>query len=118
MTVLILDDDMDTCTLFKMFFEKKGFDVLTANSLAEGMEIIVKNTPSMLFIDNYLPDGEGWKTAKAIKMKYPSININLMSAKDKSFNSLEDYSEFIWEKPISVEQLETYLQFMKRNNIS
>jgi len=113
MTILILDDDKDICLLLKSFFEKRGHTVFTANSLFEGLHIIDHSMPSVLFIDNFLPDGEGWKAAQTIKIKYPKLNINLMSAKDKSFNTLEDYENVVWEKPISAEQLETYLQFLK-----
>jgi DNA-binding response OmpR family regulator len=114
MKILILDDDMDTCTLLKLFFEKRGYKTLTANSLIQGLNIIDDQMPSILFIDNFLPDGEGWKAAKTIRAKYPDVNINLMSAKDKSFNNLDDPNEVIWEKPISVNQLETYLHFLNK----
>ncbi|UAY53326.1 response regulator [Ferruginibacter albus] len=113
MNILILDDDKDLCVLLKTFFEKKGHVVHIANSLVDGLNIIDHHMPSIVFIDNYLPDGEGWKAAQTIKVKYPSLNINLMSAKDRSFNSLEEYENVVWEKPISVQQLETYLQFLK-----
>ena len=115
MKILVLDDDKDLCFLLRSFFEKKGCTVFTANSLVDGLSIIDKDEPTILFIDNFLPDGEGWKAAKTIKIKYPSLTINLMSAKDKSFNSLDEFEDIIWEKPISVQQLETYLQFLNKN---
>jgi len=114
MKILILDDDADLCTLLKMFFERKGHSVLMANTLIDGLNIIDEQEPSIVFIDNMLPDGEGWKTAKTIKYKHPSIKINLMSGKDKSFNSTYEEDDFIWEKPITSTQLETYLQFIKK----
>jgi two-component system OmpR family response regulator len=115
MKILVLDDDKDLCFLLKSFFEKRGYVVFTANSLVDGLRIIEHSEPSIVFIDNFLPDGEGWKAAKIIKVKHPNLNINLMSAKDRSFNSLEEHDEIIWEKPISVEQLETYMQFLNKN---
>jgi two-component system OmpR family response regulator len=115
MKILVLDDDKDLCTLLKTFFEKRGCIVFTANSLIEGLHIIDHDQPKILFIDNFLPDGEGWKAAKTIKIKYPELSINLMSAKDRSFNSLDEHEDIIWEKPISVQQLETYLQFLNKN---
>lgn len=115
MKVLVLDDDLDLCILLKTFFERRGYIVFTANSLIDGLRIIEHSEPSVLFIDNFLPDGEGWKAAKTIKIKYPQLSINLMSAKDRSFNSLEEHDDVIWEKPISVVQLETYLQFLKKD---
>jgi DNA-binding response OmpR family regulator len=118
MNILVLDDEEDLCTLLKNFFEKRGHRVLTATSLVQGLHIIDEHQPSILFIDNFLPDGEGWKAAKKIKIKYPQLSINLMSAKDKSFNTLEDYNDVIWEKPISIQQLETYLQFLDKKSIT
>ena len=115
MKILVLDDDQDLCLLLKNFFEKRGCTVFPANSLIDGLHIIDYDQPSILFIDNFLPDGEGWKAAKTIKIKYPELSINLMSAKDRSFNSIEDHDDVIWEKPISVQQLETYLQFLNKN---
>jgi two-component system OmpR family response regulator len=115
MKILVLDDDKDLCTLLKTFFEKRGCTVFTANSLIDGLNIIELKEPAVLFIDNFLPDGKGWKAAETIKIKYPALSINLMSARDRSFNELEEYKEIIWEKPISVEQLETYMQFLNKN---
>jgi len=115
MKLLIVDDEKDICTLLKSFFTKRGFTVFTANTLIDGLKIIDEEEPDILFIDNMLPDGEGWKATQTIKLKYPQININLMSAKDKSFNALDVYEEEIWEKPISVAQLERYLQFLNKN---
>jgi hypothetical protein len=36
-----------------------------------------------------------------------------MSGKDKSFNAVFEEDDFIWEKPITTTQLETYLQFIR-----
>src|SRR5260221_6313908 len=115
MKILIVDDDKDICTLLKIFFEKREYLVFTANTLVDGLQAIDDHEPVILFIDNMLPDGEGWKAAQTIKIKYPRLNINLMSAKDKSFNSLEEYNDMIWEKPILASQLEIYLQFLTKS---
>jgi DNA-binding NtrC family response regulator len=114
MKILILDDDTDLCSLLKMFFERRGHMVLMANTLIDGLTIIDEHEPLIVFIDNVLPDGEGWKAAKTIKYKHPEIKINLMSGKDKSFASTYEEDDFIWEKPITSTQLETYLQFIKK----
>ncbi len=114
MKILILDDDTDLCLLLKIFFEKKGYSVSVANTLINGLNIIDEEEPSILFIDNFLPDGEGWKEAKAIKQKHPGMNINLMSGKDRSFNTLDEQNDFVWEKPITTDQLETYLKFLHK----
>jgi DNA-binding response OmpR family regulator len=115
MRILIIDDEKDICTLLRIFFEKRGLTVFTANTLIDGLKMIDEKEPDILFIDNMLPDGEGWKAAQTIKIKYPNLSVNLMSAKDKSFNSLDEYNDVIWEKPISITQLEIYLQFLTKS---
>ena len=40
MKIVILDDDMDLCMLLKLFFEKRGYTVFTANSLKTGLQLI------------------------------------------------------------------------------
>jgi DNA-binding response OmpR family regulator len=115
MKILVLDDDQDTCTLLKLFFEKRNCTVITANSLIEGLNLVDDHQPDVLFVDNFLPDGEGWSAAQTIKVKYPELSINLMSAKDRSFNSLDEYDDVVWEKPISAQQLETYLRFLNKS---
>jgi DNA-binding response OmpR family regulator len=114
MKILILDDDKITCALLKMFFEEKNHIVFTANTLIDGLKMIDEFHPSILFLDNFLPDGEGWKAAKTIKIKNPDISINLMSGKDKSFSLLEGHDDPIWEKPISIQQLETYSLYLNK----
>jgi DNA-binding response OmpR family regulator len=114
MKILVLDDDKDTCTLLKMFFERKDHEVHVCDSLIEGLKMIEDFQPDVLFIDNFFPDGEGWKAAKTIKVKYPDVSLNLMSAKDKSFTSLDDYDDVVWEKPISFQQLETYALYLNK----
>jgi len=116
MKLLIVDDDVDTCTLLKLFFEKRGCTVYSANSLVDGLRIIDIIELTAVFIDNFLPDGEGWEAAKKIKIKHPNLNINLMSAKDKSFSSLDQYTDVIWEKPITLGQLETYMNFLNKSS--
>ena len=50
MKVLILDDEKDICTLLRIFFEKKQFEVFTTSSLIEGLRIIDEEHPKIVFI--------------------------------------------------------------------
>ena len=56
---LIVDDEVDTCLLIKLFLHKKGIEAFQAHSLSEGISKIIDLSPKWLFLDNNLPDGHG-----------------------------------------------------------
>jgi len=113
MHILIIDDEPDFCVIFKKFLESRDFSVSVSHELIEGLKMIENENPDIVFIDNFLPDGEGWNISKQLKAKHPGIHINLMSARDKSFTSLQQFEDYIWEKPITTQQLDNYFRFMK-----
>lgn len=78
--ILIIDDEPDFGFLMKTFFNKRGFDVLIANSLAKGLQLLKEEHPDYIFLDNNLPDGLGWGKTDFILANYPSVNLNLISA--------------------------------------
>jgi two-component system, OmpR family, response regulator len=110
--ILIVDDEEDFCMIMKSYFEKKGMQVFLAYTLSEGLKLIQEKVPDILFLDNNLPDGEGWKKTNDILDKNPSLKINLISAyKDKTneFDAFENV--YTWEKPVSIRKLEEVFSF-------
>ena len=83
--VLIIDDETDFCLLEKI-------------------------RPDIIFLDNNLPDGLGWEKTEFICQHYPNTRINLISAYkyDQNFSG-KSTSVRIWEKPISLTDLNKYL---------
>ena len=79
-TVLIIDDEMDSCILWKAFLSQLNFKVFTALTLQEGMKLVDTVKPEIIFLDNNLPDGLGWEQLDVIQEKLPHSKINLVSA--------------------------------------
>jgi len=79
-TVLIIDDELDSCILWKSFLSHLKFEVYTALTLQEGLKIMESIKPAIIFLDNNLPDGLGWEQLDTIQEKLPSAIINLVSA--------------------------------------
>lgn len=106
--ILIIDDETDFCLIMKNFFSKKGYDVSLAYTLKEGMTILKEFRPHILFLDNNLPDGQGWDAMKEIVEIIPQIRAYLISAhrNNASFIGLNK-NIMIWEKPISLSTLNT-----------
>jgi DNA-binding NtrC family response regulator len=104
--VLIIDDEEDFCENIGSFFKTIGLEVLTAGSLTDGLRLLEEQSPEVLFMDNNLPDGEGWKQTTYLIKKYPSLNINLISAYNESSHEFKNLLNVnVWEKPLSLRKL-------------
>lgn len=104
--VLIIDDEIDFCIIMKGYFERKDFDVQLAYNLQKGLFLLDDNKPDILFLDNNLPDGQGWQYVDQIVEKNPQLKVFLISAHQtkSNFHSTNKNIE-VWEKPISMQLL-------------
>ena len=109
--VLIIDDETDFCIIMKGYFEKRNYNVFTAHNIQTGLFSINDVKPDILFLDNNLPDGQGWQYVEQIGEKNPHLKIYLISAHQSkaSFTSLNKNIE-VWEKPISLQILNSVFQ--------
>ena len=104
--ILIVDDEVDFCILMQNYFTDKNFDVFIAFNLEEGRKLIDKIRPEVLFLDNNLPDGEGWSKVNEIMEAYPGLKLNLISAYgEKPELIVKSNNIRFWEKPISTQDL-------------
>jgi two-component system OmpR family response regulator len=104
--ILIIDDETDYCGIMKSYFEEKNYDVFLAFTLQQGLTMLAELHPDILFLDNNLPDGQGWKCVEEIVEKNPQIRIYLISAyRHKSDFITESPNIIVWEKPISLSSL-------------
>jgi len=104
--VLIIDDEVDYCIIMKSYFQDKGYEVTLAYTLQDGLAKLESLNPSILFLDNNLPDGKGWDHVEQIVEKFPHLRVYLVSA----YGYKTDFSNYspnitVWEKPISFTSL-------------
>ena len=106
--VLIIDDEKDLCLLIKAYLSRKNCDVHTAYTLSDGLSQVDQFLPDILFLDNNLPDGLGWEKAENIIKDHPNIKLHLLSAYNPP--RIKDGLPVtkVWEKPISLRDLDLY----------
>ncbi|MEO7924804.1 MAG: response regulator [Chitinophagaceae bacterium] len=105
--ILIIDDETDFCMIMKGYFMKKDYEVSLAYTLKEGLALLKETKPDILFLDNNLPDGDGWDVLDTIVEITPQIRVYLISAhRNKStVNQQPGRNIVAWEKPISMQIL-------------
>jgi DNA-binding NtrC family response regulator len=84
--ILVIDDEPDFLTLFKIRLEANNFSVVTASGGEEGLEKIKSDLPDAVFLDILMPEMDGLVVLKAIREQYPALPvfmITVFSAVDK-----------------------------------
>ena len=109
MKVLIIDDEIDLCLLLKSYFQRVGHTVSLSNSLEDGLRTIDEVRPDILFLDNNLSDGLGWKMAPDIIARHPDTEIYFISAYHPNVPMMPEFARFhVIEKPISFADLDRH----------
>jgi two-component system, OmpR family, response regulator len=80
--VLIVDDEVDICFLLSGILRQHKFRTSYVNNLSDARVALHNDTPSVLFLDNHLPDGLGIDFIEYIKSNYPDIKIVMITAHD------------------------------------
>jgi two-component system OmpR family response regulator len=107
--ILIIDDEKDLCFLLQSYLKFKHHEVVTANTLKDGLNKINTFHPDVLFLDNNLPDGFGWNKACEILETNPGIKINLMTGQTAFDIDVCDEHFNIIEKPLSYSKVDMSL---------
>jgi two-component system OmpR family response regulator len=103
-SILIVDDEEDICYLLSGILKKKNYEPVFANSLSDALQAIDRSPPSLLILDNRLPDGLGIDFIPYVKEKYPSVKILMVTAYDSASDKLMAYSkgaDFFIAKPLN-----------------
>jgi two-component system, OmpR family, response regulator len=108
-TVLIIDDESDSCLLWKSFLSQLQYNVYTALTLKQGMDMLDRVQPHFIFLDNNLPDGLGWDQVDAIRKKFPDCKINLVSAYAFDPAKWADKNVTVLSKPLSLTRIKALL---------
>ena len=89
--ILIVEDHEDTCELLLIILGSEGYQVQTANSVADALKLAQTLEYDLYIIDNWLPDGTGVELCKQIRAKDNDTPILFYSAASYP----EDYQEAI-----------------------
>ena len=106
--ILVVDDEQSARNLYKSAFEKNGYEVFTAETGEEALEIVENETIYVMFLDLVLPGMDGEELCRRILKKAPvsilfavtgySSHFELADCKAAGF---EDY----FRKPVPLEKM-------------
>lgn len=107
--ILVIDDEKPTLKMFKLFLDVYGFEILTAESGEEGLEVFDRTTPDIVLTDIKMPGMDGIAVLQEIKRRSPSTEVIVITGHgdmDLAIQALNlDAADFI-NKPIQRQALE------------
>ncbi len=77
--VLFIDDDKAITELMNFLLQAQGYDVITTNSGAEGVNLAAEKSPHIVLLDLMMPEMDGGQVCKAIR-KFSNVPILVLSA--------------------------------------
>ena len=104
--VLVIEDEGEIGLLLNIILNEKDFELDYVKDLSSADEYLQKNKPSLIFLDNKLPDGYGVDFISYVKKKYPKIKIIMMTGFGTARDvALENGADFFLEKPFSLDNV-------------
>lgn len=105
--ILIVDDEADMCLLLNILLTGKGVQLDHVKSISSANTYLESENPSIIILDNKLPDGFGVDFIPQMKKNYPHIKVIMISgfagaAKDLA---IENGADIFLNKPFTKEQL-------------
>lgn len=113
--ILVVEDEGELGLTLDMILSDRGLEMDYVSTLLDADEYLKKNFPSVILLDNKLPDGFGVDFISYVRKKYPAIKIIMISG----FGSVRDVAlnngaEVFLEKPFSLEKVNEALDKVLR----
>jgi len=108
--ILIVDDDENVLKTLARYLKKKGYRISTASGGREALEKIAKEPPHLVLLDALMPEMDGIETLEQIRLKFPDIDVVMISALKEEVVAQEAIKMGAYEwlpKPFSMEHWET-----------
>jgi len=104
--MLVVEDQGEMCLVLDLILSDRKFELDYVNSLLDADEYLQKNKPSVIILDNQLPDGFGVDFITYVKKKYPGIKIIMISGFSTARDvALENGADAFLEKPFSMDNV-------------
>ncbi|MEO5592878.1 MAG: response regulator [Chitinophagaceae bacterium] len=101
---LIIDDETDIWILLSNILRKHNLRTYYVNNLEAATKRLKQEVPSIIFLDNHLPDGFGLDFIQFIKRHYPATKIVMITGYDLQSDrnrALSEGADLFISKPFS-----------------
>jgi two-component system OmpR family response regulator len=113
---MIIEDEKDLCYLLSLVLKQINMQSHCVYSISEAKQSIKKLMPSIVFLDNHLPDGYGSDFIATVKDINPAAKIIMITAFDGQEDmdiALRRGADYFICKPFDTEKIEATISLIK-----
>ena len=77
--VLIVEDNVDNYELVRFLLERAGYQVLSAATGIEGVDVARRELPDLILMDLSMPEMDGWDATKHLKADVQTSHIPVLA---------------------------------------
>jgi two-component system OmpR family response regulator len=105
--ILIVEDEADMCLLLNILLTGKNIELDHVKNLSEANDYLLTCQPSVIILDNKLPDGFGIDLVPSLKKNYSDVKIIMISGFDHAARdvAIDNGVDIFLKKPFTKEQL-------------
>ena len=109
MKILVIDDEQDICEILQYNLETEGFEVMTANSAEEALQLPLHEF-SLILLDVMMGEMSGFQMARQLKdspttAQIPIIFITALDGEDSLVKGLNIGADDYIAKPLSMKEV-------------
>ncbi len=86
-TILIADDEPSIRDLARLYLEKEGFRVRTAENGGQALALARSETPALLILDLMMPEMDGWEVCRRLRAE-STLPILMLTARDQDIDKI------------------------------
>ncbi len=118
MKILVVDDEQDICEILQYNLETEGFEVMTANSAEEALELPLQQY-SLILLDVMMGEMSGFQMARRLKddpatAHIPIIFITALDGEDNLVKGLNIGADDYIAKPLSMKEVKARVRAVIR----
>ncbi len=108
--ILIIDDSNTNLVLLESLFRRNGYRVFSAINGREGLDLLKKNIPDLIFLDLKMPEIDGFEFMMLLKKNtdwanIPVVILSAISDKETIIQSIEMGVVDYLTKPLEIEKV-------------
>jgi DNA-binding response OmpR family regulator len=110
--ILIVEDEGEMCLVLNILLSNEDIELEHVQNILAAEEYLAEEVPSLIILDNKLPDGYGVDYISHLKKRYPSIKIIMITGFDASVKdvAMENGADLFLEKPFTKQEFLTAIK--------
>ena len=116
-TILFVDDEESILTVASEYFNRQGYQTLTANNGVEALEILKNEQVDCCFTDINMPEMNGLDLAENIRLQDNTMPVIVMTGYPSLENTIQTIKNGVVDfliKPVNLKQMELCMRRVLR----